>query len=126
MYVDDIMTGADNVQDVIELQRQLTALLQTGGFEVHKWCSNCTGSLAHLPQEQREDISTLSIDANDTIKTLGLEWNPKTDMFQFSVKQAESVTTKRQILSTISIFFDPLGLVGPILTTAKLLMQETW
>ncbi|XP_011858458.1 PREDICTED: uncharacterized protein LOC105556013 [Vollenhovia emeryi] len=126
MYVGDILTGADSVQGVIETQRQLTALMQTGGFEIHKWCTNCPVSLAHLPQEQREDPSKRSIDANDTIKTLGLEWNPKNDMFCFSVKRTESATTKRQVLSTISKIFDPLGLIGPILTAAKILMQETW
>lgn len=30
------------------------------------------------------------------------------------------------MLSAISKFFDPLGLIGPVLTRAKLLMQETW
>lgn len=73
MYVDDIMAGASNVGDAIELQRQLTTLLQTGGFEVHKWCSNCPKVLVHLPQKRREDVSTLNINTNDTIKTLGLE-----------------------------------------------------
>lgn len=42
------------------------------------------------------------------------------------MNQTEPTTTKRQILSAISKLFDPLGLVGPIVTTAKLLMQEKW
>ena len=126
MYVDDIMTGADDVQGIIAIQQQLTTLLQTGGFEVHKWCSSHSEILAYLPQGQREDVSTHSIDSNDTVKTLGLEWSPSDDNFQFSVQQVEAATTKRQILSAISKFFDPLGLIGPILISDKLLMQETW
>lgn len=59
--------------DVIELQRQLITLLQTGGFEVHKWCSNRSEVLIHLPQERIEDLSTRNINANDVIKTLGIE-----------------------------------------------------
>lgn len=39
---------------------------------------------------------------------------------------ADAVSTKREVLSTISKLFDPLGLVGPILVRAKLIMQETW
>ena len=126
MYVDDIMTEADNVQGIIVLQRQLTTLLQTGGFEIHKWCSNHSEILTHLPQGQQEDVSTHSIDSNDTTKTVGLEWSPNNDNFQFSVQQVGVATTTRQILSAISKFFDPLGLIGSILTSAKLLMQETW
>lgn len=48
-------------------------------------------------------------------------------MFQFSVdSMVNSVSTKREVLSTISRIFDPLGLIGPILTRAKLIMQKTW
>lgn len=67
-----------------------------------------------------------SIDVNDTIKTLGLEWNPTMDVFQFYVSQVKDVHTKRQVLSAISKLFDLLGLIGPILTKTKLIMQETW
>ncbi|KAK9754305.1 Pao retrotransposon peptidase [Popillia japonica] len=37
-----------------------------------------------------------------------------------------SQVTKRYILSTISKLFDPLGLVSPVVTTAKLIMQRLW
>lgn len=36
------------------------------------------------------------------------------------------VTTKRQLLSSISKLFDPLGLLSPILIRAKMTMQDTW
>ncbi|XP_011859105.1 PREDICTED: uncharacterized protein LOC105556617 [Vollenhovia emeryi] len=38
----------------------------------------------------------------------------------------DPVSTKREVLSTISRLFDPLGLVGPIVVRAKLIMQEAW
>lgn len=67
----------------------------------------------------------LTIDAS-SVKTLGLNWCPATDMFRFSVDSlTTSVRTKRGVLSTISRIFDPIGLIGPILTRAKLIMQET-
>lgn len=34
--------------------------------------------------------------------------------------------TKRQLLSSISKLFDPLGLASPIVVKAKLMMQSTW
>ncbi|XP_043271223.1 uncharacterized protein [Venturia canescens] len=126
MYVDDILTGADDIVGAIEVQGQLTELLQAGGFKIHKWCTSHPESLNHVASEDREELSKRAIDANETIRTLGLEWDPNSDLFQFAVGKAEAAKTKRQILSAISKIFDPLGLIGPILTAAKVLMQETW
>ncbi|XP_011879230.1 PREDICTED: uncharacterized protein LOC105568293, partial [Vollenhovia emeryi] len=125
-YVDDILAGADNVNDVVILQEQLATVLRTGGFETHKWCSNRPEITDKISSSSREDTPNLSIDTDGTIKTLGLEWNPKEDVFQFIVRRAETVNTKREILSAISKLFDPLGLIGPVITSAKLIMQQTW
>lgn len=38
----------------------------------------------------------------------------------------QAVRTKRGILSEISKLFDPLGVIGPVITAAKIIMQETW
>lgn len=38
----------------------------------------------------------------------------------------KDLTTKRYILSAIARLFDPLGLISPIIVTAKLLMQRLW
>ncbi|XP_071562311.1 uncharacterized protein [Temnothorax nylanderi] len=126
-YVDDIITGADSEPEAIKLVSQLENLLREGGFETHKWRSNREGIVPELHAVDRvEESSVLEIDAS-AVKTLGLGWHPKSDMFQFSIEPiTSSVKTKREVLSTISRLFDPLGLIGPILTRAKLIMQSTW
>ncbi|XP_055711455.1 uncharacterized protein LOC129806708 [Phlebotomus papatasi] len=55
-------------------------------------------------------------------------WNPVIDAFQFRVSGSlQSETwTKRQLLSTVARIFDPCGLIGPIITSAKLLIQIAW
>jgi len=125
VYVDDILAGANDVGNAALLQEQLTIVLRRGGFEAHKWCSNHEEAVQCVPSHLREGASNFRVDANGVIKTLGLEWNPSNDQFQFYV-QMEAAHSKREILSVISKFFDPLGLMGPITTTAKLIMQETW
>lgn len=69
-------------------------------------------------------------DVNTTIKTLGIIWNPDQDYFSFYVKTFDSQKvfppTKRSVLSDIGQLFDPLGFLGPIITTAKLIMQDLW
>jgi len=125
-YVDDIISGANTVEDARNLQNQLSSLLREGGFEAHKWCLNSDDTLIEVPLGMRESISQLDINASDVINTLGLTWNPIFDEFQFRIQMMCNVTTKRKMLSEISKLFDPLGLIGPIITVAKILMQGLW
>jgi len=118
------LTGVNNIDNVALLQEQLTTVLRCGGFGAHKWCSNREEAIQGVPSHLREGASNFRVDANNIVKTLGLEWNPSNDQFQFYV-QMEAANSKREILSAISKFFDPLGLMGPITTTAKLIIQET-
>ena len=67
IYVDDIITGADDVQGIIAIQQQRKMLLQTDGIEIHKWFPNHTEILAYSLQGQREDVSTHSIDSNEIL-----------------------------------------------------------
>ena len=39
-YVDDLLSGTSSVQDAIELQREISTLLETSGFTLRKWASN--------------------------------------------------------------------------------------
>ena len=76
----------------------------------------------------RETKLPLRIDADETIKTLGIQWNPSSDMFGFTVTvvAAREVSTKGTILSDMSRVFDPLGWLGPVTIRAKVLFQSLW
>ena len=50
-YVDDGLTGADSVQEAIELQRQLQELFSKGGLLLRKWNSSDLLVLQHLPPD---------------------------------------------------------------------------
>jgi len=125
-YVVNIIMGADTIDDARNLRKQLVALLAEGKFKAHKWCSNSDDILKEIPSELRECNANSSIDINDMVKTLGLEWNHTLDEFRFTIQITSNVHTKREMLSAISKLFDPLGLIGPVLTTAKILMQKFW
>lgn len=49
-------------------------------------------------------------------------------MLFYTVQQIEVNTpiTKRKILSEIATIFDPLGLLGPVIIIAKIIMQSLW
>lgn len=120
----NIITGTDCKDRAMDIIFQLEALLLKGGFKPHKWRTNGETILRELRAiDRRGELSALAIESN-TIKTLGLNWCPKADIFQFSTNFiTHSVSTKCEVLSRL---FDPLGLIGPILLRTTLIMQETW
>lgn len=49
MNVDDVFTGVNSIQRVIEISTQLTNLLATAGFKLCKWCSKENSVLQGIP-----------------------------------------------------------------------------
>ncbi|GFS92646.1 integrase catalytic domain-containing protein [Trichonephila clavipes] len=81
--------------------------------------------LQELPYEAQE----YHFDRDEEkVKTLGLIWNPKHDIFEFSVSDPtnNSEWTKRSILSHIARIFDPMGLLGSGIVSVKLFMKILW
>ena len=61
---------------------------------------------------------------------LGMMWNPKKDTLQFPRKAIvippDVKFTKRQVLSSASSIFDPIGLISPVLVPAKKFISSLW
>ncbi|XP_029159528.1 uncharacterized protein LOC114931578 [Nylanderia fulva] len=70
-YVDDVVTGADDLDDAINLQTELRHLCTAGGFPLRKWASNNSKVLAGVPQEHRLQQGPHSWDG-ESHSTLGL------------------------------------------------------
>ncbi|GFU78586.1 integrase catalytic domain-containing protein [Trichonephila clavipes] len=123
-YMDDILSGESTLEGAKKLQTRLSQLLQRGGFELHKWVSNSP--------ELLKDLSTSSYvfdkEFQDApVKTLGMLWDPKVDCLTYKVKISDKVNfSKRDVLSEIARLYDPLDLIGPIVTKAKIFIQELW
>ncbi|KAJ8946634.1 hypothetical protein NQ317_003844 [Molorchus minor] len=126
-YVDDLITGADTFQKTIELKHNVETILKRGGFQLRKWVSNDQRVLSEGATSDN-DISEYYISDGSNIKTLGLLWNARSDIIQVTtdIKSNDKKVTKRTILSSIAQIFDPLGLVGPIIIKAKIIMQRLW
>lgn len=125
-YMDDILSGANEIHEFMELFNQLNYLLNGSGFHLHKWCTNHPELLKALSMDppQECDFNFEGVPS----KVLGLQWHPLKDMFCISVPKIPStqLITKRIVLSTISQCFDPLGLVNPVIVKGKILMQTLW
>jgi len=111
-YVDDLMSGAPSVQAAVTAHSELLQLCNSACLPLRKWASNSADFLSHVDSNLQE-TKLLSIDDNQSVKTLGITWNPKKDVFQFKYSPPDTVAlptmTKKQILSDISKLFDPVG-----------------
>ena len=128
-YVDDGLTGADDVQRASLLQRQLQELFSLGGFLLREWSSSESSVLQDIPLELREVQEVHSIsDESGYTRTLGLEWNFTTDQFRLTVSKLPSVenVTKRVLVSDVAKVFDVLGWFAPTIIAMKILLQRVW
>ncbi|XP_076392692.1 uncharacterized protein LOC105661897 [Megachile rotundata] len=125
-YVDDLLTGAQTFDETIQLRDQLIKLTGLGNFHLRQWSSNDPKLLEDLSNQSSEKSHVL--DPNTVVKTLGIYWNSCNDTITYSVNtiNTQSRVTKRFILSKIAQLFDPLGLLGPVISMAKIIMQDLW
>ncbi|XP_055622754.1 uncharacterized protein LOC129766262 [Toxorhynchites rutilus septentrionalis] len=128
MYVDDYIGGAASVESACYLRKEMDILTSKGGFPLRKWCSNRAEVLVGIPIDQLGTSLTISfdLDPEERIKALGITWEPESDQLRFvyNIDGSESAWTRRRILSAITRLFDPLGLISPVVITAKMIMQE--
>ncbi|GFQ66356.1 uncharacterized protein TNCT_108981 [Trichonephila clavata] len=127
-YVDDLMSGANSLSEALELQNQLTQMVSSAGLVLRKWASNCSEFLNSIDSDMRLSNTSLNIDNDDTVKTLGILWHPASDVFYFKITPLsfEGTLTKTTLLSTIAKTFDPLGWLSPITIQYKTIMQRLW
>lgn len=127
-YVDDLLTGGNSPEEVLKLKNNLTNILNEYGFELRKFSSNHPQVLQNNSNNDQTP-NYYVINDNETTKTLGISLNLKLDAFEYqsnSINSQPGNITKRIILSTISKLFDPLGLLGPLITQAKIILQHLW
>lgn len=126
-YVDDMITGNDDKNLLIQNCQKTADLLQSGCFPLRKWLFNFNcNNIKDL--NSRISSKSLTLDENINAKTLGLGWLNLSDQFYFhsQFNHTSQKITKRHITSVVSQIFDPLGLLSPVIITAKVLLQKLW
>lgn len=125
IYVDDLMTGGNSVEEVIAIKNVVVKIMKSVGMKLHKWSSN--NSVICQELGCAGDVE-MKLDENlDATRVLGLVWKSSTDVFTFQVSLANIAHhTKRSMLSEASKIFDPLGWLAPTVVRAKILFQSLW
>ena len=125
-YVDDLLTGADSLQEAKVVLSEIVDLLKQGSFELGKWASNNVQLLG--PSKATAEGGMFDFFKGEQSRILGIIWNSRSDSFHFSVEddRPQGSISKRVMLSEVSKLFDPPGLLGPVVIITKLLIQEIW
>jgi hypothetical protein len=96
--------------------------MKKGLFNLRNYVTNSEKLQAKIDQVEKPSDNVCKEKA-----VLGLRWNIETDEFIFtvpSIEDSKSVVTKRYVVHTVGRFFDPIGIVSPIVVRFKMFFQE--
>ncbi|XP_068704703.1 uncharacterized protein [Montipora foliosa] len=148
LYVDDYVSGNGDVDSAFKLAKEIKLCLKSGGFNMRKWSSNPESLLKSLEQdeafsddfeksngprvEEEDESFSKSVFKQSTEKeqkVLGMLWNPTQDELINDLNKTlgdvdAQPATRRLILSTATRFFDPLGLIAPVILPFKMMFQK--
>ncbi|GBN84451.1 hypothetical protein AVEN_34470-1 [Araneus ventricosus] len=118
-YMDDCLSGTSDINQFMVLKKELGELLLRSVLTLHKWCSSASSeSILYLFNY---------CEKQSTVKTLRMMWNNCEDAFLFDISTISTTEfSKTDILSHIARLFDPLGLLGPVISKAKIFLQRLW
>ena len=124
-YMDDIASGAEDLQKAKDLIRQILTIMASGGFKGHKISASDPEMLSDLPDDQ--------VDPSRLVSVLGLKLDHDTGEFLFDLDDkfqgfnADSKRiTRRDVVSLASQIFDTQGFVSPYIMQYKKLLPLLW
>ncbi|XP_033212502.1 uncharacterized protein LOC117170088 [Belonocnema kinseyi] len=128
IYVDDVLSGADNLEDAIKLHNKLHGLFMAGALLLKKWNSSNHELMQRIPDDLHALSPDISWQSETLVSMLGLTLKPSTDcfIFQVEIRPIKDVITKRLVVSQSAQLFDPLGWLAPVIIVAKIFIQELW
>jgi len=83
--------------------------------------------LESIPVSERaSDIQTVNLSRDElpVERTLGVQWNVKSDILSFEIQERQRPDTCRGILSMVASIYDPIGFISPFVLEGKAILQE--
>ena len=125
-YFENLSDSFKTNDKAMKFAKQVTQSLGYAGFCLTGFASSSRQVLATIPESQRaSQTADFNKDALPVEYLLGMVWDLNADSYGIRIKSMPTVTTKRKLLSAISLTFDPLGICLPAITGAKLIFQLT-
>ena len=121
--MDDLASSFKEEKQAFQFYETSKDILSMGGFKLRKWNTNCERLQDFINNDTKEAIAE-----NCIKKILGLDWDITSDEFIFYFTDINTGSnlplTKRNVLKPSSMFFDPSGLISPIVLQVKILFKE--
>lgn len=119
---------------MVRLINDVKYIHEQGGFEIRSWHSNSNYVLQQIGAESSTVTKNMACMESATEKVVGMHWDTNSDCFTFvlnnrldtSILDGSKVPTKREVLRTLMMIYDPLGLISFFLVFDKVLLQEIW
>ena len=137
LYVDDSAVSVDSVEEGVRFVNVSKEIMEEGRFKLRKWETNDTKLREMIHDEiskmgQDDCITYAKEELGDSQiyrKILGLNWDTVTDdiifeISRFGVNGLILPATERNILRISASYFDPIGLICPVVLQAKLFFKE--
>ncbi|XP_055629686.1 uncharacterized protein LOC129770717 [Toxorhynchites rutilus septentrionalis] len=135
-YVDDYFDSVDTIEEAVERAKQVRFIHKRAGFDIRNWVSNSLEVLTALWDAKPGGAVVFNHDKQKSNeRVLGVIWEQENVAFAFSATPrpemqvylcGEKRPTKRNVLSCVMGFFDPLGLLSPFTIHGKMLVQHLW
>ncbi|XP_058443961.1 uncharacterized protein LOC131425801 [Malaya genurostris] len=133
-YVDDMLISAESEEKAIQLATDVKMIHRSGGFEMRNWVSNSSRIVTALNGEKTEEKTMNIGQIGTTEKVLGMWWDTSADCFTYKLSTrhdpdllaGRKCPTKREVLRTLMMIFDPLGLISQFTMFLRSLLQEIW
>ncbi|KAI9550515.1 hypothetical protein GHT06_005391 [Daphnia sinensis] len=118
-YSDNLVDSFETENETVDFAKAVTKTLEAGGFRLTAFASSSHKVLETIPQQDRSSqVLNINLSALPVEYQLGMKWELATDTYGIRVRSMPNVKTKRELLSAISLIFDPLGICLPWKTWA--------
>ena len=127
LYVDDLILGADTVQEVEHLKTSASEIFNKAKFTLHKWHSNQPDleKEENAQGDTEESYAKQQLGAKEQeVKLLGLAWETEKDTLSISLGSDCKQATKREVLRRLAMIYDPLGLLSAVTLVGKIIFRD--
>ena len=123
MYVDDMVCGSDTKREAYQLYLECKDMMGRGGFNLRKFITNSIDLQRRIDEKGVPHVPSLEC------KVLEVQWDVNRDELVFDVSEVVDQVdvhspTKRSVVGVVSQFYDPIGLLSPVIIVFKVFLQE--
>ena len=124
-YIDDLITSVPSEAEAVSLIEETQKCLAAAKLKVHKITSNVRNVMTRFSSEVLNEHKEFEPSTSLPVqRSLGMCWSITGDYFTYSHIDQGKPYTKRGILSELNSYFDPMGLISPVLLVGKFLLRE--